>query len=111
MNTFTRFLPLVCAVGVWVSPAAAQTAPTAKAVAREPSKPIDQKIERLRTEDAGARIDELRVGGQTISIDVQPAANVPAYQVNPLSGGSAGPAQRDAPASAQGARTWKIFSF
>jgi hypothetical protein len=111
MNILKRFLLLVCVCGFGASMAAAQTAPAAKPVAREPSKSLDQKIERLRTEDAGARIDELRVGGQTISIEVQPAANVPAYQVNPLSGGSAGPAQRDAPASAQGARTWKILSF
>lgn len=111
MNIITRFLLLLSSFCILSSAALAQNAPTNKAAAREPAKPVDQKIERLRTEDAGARIDELRVGGQTISIDVQPAANVPAYQVSPVTGGSAGPAQRDAPASAQGARTWKIFSF
>jgi hypothetical protein len=71
----------------------------------------EQKMERIRTEDTGNRIDEVRVGGQTQSIDVQPKANVPAYQVKPDAAGSAGPAQRDAAPSAQGVRTWKIFHF
>lgn len=70
-----------------------------------------QKIERMRQEDALTRIDEVRVGGQTQSIDVQPKADVPAYQVAPIAGGSAGPAQLSSPPSAQGVRTWKIFSF
>jgi hypothetical protein len=70
-----------------------------------------QKIERIRQEDALTRIDEVRVGGQTQSIDVQPKADVPAYQVAPIAGGSAGPAQQGSPPSAQGVRTWKIFSF
>jgi hypothetical protein len=70
-----------------------------------------QKIERIRLEDALTRIDEVRVGGQTQSIDVQPKADVPAYQVAPIAGGSAGPAQQGSPPSAQGVRTWKIFSF
>jgi hypothetical protein len=70
-----------------------------------------QKIERIRLEDALTRIDEVRVGGQTQSIDVQPKADVPGYQVAPIAGGSAGPAQQGSPPSAQGVRTWKIFSF
>ena len=42
----------------------------------------NQKIEFIRIEDAGNRIDEVRVGGQTQSITVQPkAGDVPAYQV------------------------------
>jgi hypothetical protein len=73
--------------------------------------PGEPKVQRIRVEDAGSRIDELRVGGETQSIDVQPKANVPAYQVSPDAGGRAGPAQRDAAPSAQGARTWKILSF
>jgi hypothetical protein len=71
----------------------------------------EQKIERIRTEDTGNRIDELRVGGETQTIDVQPKANLPAYQIKPDAAGSAGPAQRDAAPSAQGVRTWKILNF
>ena len=42
----------------------------------------NQKIEFIRIEDAGNRIEEVRVGGQTQSITVQPkAGDVPAYEV------------------------------
>ena len=41
----------------------------------------NQKIEFIRIEDAGNRIDEVRVGSQTQSIRVQPKTNVPAYEV------------------------------
>jgi hypothetical protein len=43
----------------------------------------NQKIERIRVEDAGNRIDEVRVGGQTQSIVVQPKAAVPPYEIQP----------------------------
>ena len=43
----------------------------------------NQKIEHIRIEDSGARVDEVRYGGQTQSITVQPKANVPAYEVLP----------------------------
>jgi hypothetical protein len=63
---------------------------------REPLDPRqNQKIERIVTEDAGSRIDELRVGGQTQSIVVQPKADVPAYEVQP----------------ATGQRYWNVFRF
>ncbi len=43
----------------------------------------NQKIERIRIEDQGNRIDELRVGGQTQSITVQPKNGAPAYEIPP----------------------------
>ena len=51
-----------------------------------PPEPLEgrqnQKIERIRHEDAGSRIDEVRVGGQTQSITVQPKVEgVPAMGV------------------------------
>jgi hypothetical protein len=46
----------------------------------------NQKIERIRLEDSGSRIDELRVGGETQSITVTPKAKVPAYQIRPKDG-------------------------
>lgn len=43
-----------------------------------------QRIERIRHEDAGSRVDELRVGGETKHINVQPkVGNLPAYEVQP----------------------------
>jgi hypothetical protein len=57
---------------------------------REPAprrKRKNQKIERLHTEDDGATVDEVRVGGQTQSITVQAEGGVPAYEVLPNDAG------------------------
>ncbi|MHB8948603.1 MAG: hypothetical protein ACYC4S_06015 [Rhodoferax sp.] len=56
---------------------------------------IEKRTERIQIEDAGARIDELRVGGETKTISVQPKGRLPAYQVEPTSG----------------ERSWKILGF
>jgi hypothetical protein len=56
---------------------------------------VEQRIERIQIEDGGARIDELRVGGETKSITVQPKGGMPGYEVQPLTG----------------ARSWKILGF
>ena len=54
----------------------------------------NQRIERVRIEDAGARVDELRYGGETQSITVQPKTDLPEYQVR-----------------SDGARVWNVFKF
>jgi hypothetical protein len=97
-------------LGASLAPAAlaqavAETAPAAARVqdrAVEPSR-SNQTIERIRTEDGGSRIDELRVGGQTRSIVVQPKLDVPAYEVRPADarGGS----------GLGGARVWNFLPF
>jgi hypothetical protein len=56
---------------------------------------IEKRTERIRIEDAGSRIDELRVGGETKTITVQPKGGMPAYEVQPKSG----------------ERSWKILGF
>ncbi len=56
---------------------------------------IEKRTERIQIEDAGTRIDELRVGGETKTITVQPKGSMPAYQVQPTSG----------------ERSWKILGF
>lgn len=56
---------------------------------------VEKRAERIRVEDSAARIDELRVGGETQSISVQPKSGLPAYQIAPDSG----------------QRSWKILSF
>lgn len=56
---------------------------------------VEKRTERIHVEDAGSRIDELRVGGETLSITVQPKGGMPAYQVQPTSG----------------ERSWKILGF
>ena len=83
--------------------AAPSTAPSVKASAT-PATPgatlsgssgSSQLIERIQVEGASTRIDEVRVGGETRSITVQPKGGLPAYEVQP----------------ATGARAWKIFGF
>ncbi len=89
-------------------------AATAAAQAQTPSAPAtparpERALERLRTQDAGSRIDELRVGGETQSISVQPAGNAPAYEVRPAdaSRSPTGSAGQDG----AGARFWNVLKF
>ncbi|MDO9165469.1 MAG: hypothetical protein Q7U13_05120 [Rhodoferax sp.] len=56
---------------------------------------VEKRTERIHIEDAGARIDEVRVGGETKTIEVQPKGGMPAYQVEPT----------------KGERSWKILGF
>ena len=70
----------------------------------------DPSIERIRTQDSGSRIDELRVGGETQSITVQPAADVPAYEVRPMDASRNGSGTGFDKGSA-GARFWNILKF
>ena len=91
----------------WAQSESASAAPV-QAMAR-PGDPAlepgrnNQTIERIRTEDAGSRIDELRVGGQTQSIVVQPKGDMPAYEVRPMD---------VRPGSNQGgARVWNFLRF
>ena len=69
------------------TPSAAQTA--------APESAVEKRTERIQIEDGGARIDELRIGGETKSITVQPKGGMPAYEVQPASG----------------ERSWKILGF
>ena len=61
-------------------------------------------------EDAGSRIEELRIGGQTRSIEVQTKSGVPAYQVTPIepSRPTEGTGQG---ASPEGKSSWRILKF
>ena len=81
----------------------------AEAKPAAPARP-DKKIERIRTEDAATRIDELRVGGETQQITVQPKTGGAAYEVKPAEG-----ARGTAPAATSndtnGSRVWNIFKF
>jgi hypothetical protein len=70
---------------------AALTPPTAAPTSGE----VETRTERIQVDDGGARIDELRVGGETRSITVQPRGRLPSYEVKPVSG----------------ERSWKILGF
>jgi hypothetical protein len=78
------------------SPAASTTTPdTLKTAASIAPSGIEKRTERIIVEDGGSRIDELRIGGETRSISVQPKGRMPAYQIQPESG----------------ERSWKILGF
>jgi hypothetical protein len=62
---------------------------------RATNTPLESRTEHIRVEDEGARIDELRVGGETRSITVAPKDGMPAYDVAPKTG----------------ERTWKVLGF
>ena len=81
-------------IGAASAPAAPATPAQALQRDAEPNGRNNQRIERVRIEDAGSRVDELRVGGETQNITVQPKTNAPEYQV-----------QRD------GSRVWNVFRF
>ncbi len=72
---------------------------------------VEQRVERIRVEDGGSRIDEVRYGGQTQSITVQPKANVPRYQITPTDGTRRSPGGRDGAETNHGQRVWNVLGF
>ncbi len=91
--------------------ALAQTpAPLAAPAATEKAGRPDQAIQRIRTEDAGTRIDELRVGGETQQIVVQPKTGGAAYEVKPAEG-ARGTAPAASSGDTNGSRVWNVLKF
>ncbi len=89
-------LPLLLACSqAWSQRPAPTAAPASAPAAASARAGVETSVQHIRVEDAGARIDEVRVGGETKSIDVQPKGNMPAYQVAPKTG----------------ERTWKVLGF
>lgn len=100
----------LCSAQTPAVPASGAQAPQAVQVA--PASRADQVIQKIRIEDAGSRIDEVRVGGQTQSITVQPktGVNVPAYEIKP-SDSSRGAAPSSANGDTAGSRVWNVLKF
>ena len=85
----------------------AQTAP----LVQEPQPPEPRKnqaIERIHVEDSAVKIDEVRYGGQTQSITVQPKGDLPAYEIVPANPARNGDSRRNA---GGGERVWNLFNF
>lgn len=98
MRPIFTILPLLLACGLtWSQTPTATTiaAPASATVQRDAPDKVEPRIERIHVEDGGASIDELRVGGETQSITVQPKGGMPAYQVAPKTGES----------------SWKVLGF
>lgn len=87
---------LGCALSASLLPASATEAPT-----RDPVRTLEQRTERLSHQDAGSRIDELRVGGQTRRISVQTPTAVPGYEVAPV----------EQPSGQAGRSSWRLLRF
>ncbi|MBX3656568.1 MAG: hypothetical protein KIS62_04585 [Ramlibacter sp.] len=77
----------------------------------QPAGRNNPQIERIRVEDAGSRVDELRVGGETRSITVQPKNGLPEYEMQATDGARARMFARDGLSSANGQRVWNVFKF
>lgn len=100
---------LTVSIALAATAAAAQTPPDAPRQPLDPRK--NQKIERIVIQDDSNRIEELRVGGQTERVQVQPK-EAPAYEVLPAHMGRSRPADhRDGMSSAGGKRVWNVLSF
>ena len=105
LKTLLSLTVLACGAALAQAPAPAPSPAPAK-------NPPEQRIEQIRTEDQGARIDELRVGGQTQSITVTPkASSMPGYEIQPTECTRARPTQREGAESSSGPRVWNVLKF
>jgi hypothetical protein len=99
-NHFTLpfLLPLLLGCGLaWgqvLAPKPEVSPVSAAAVNGTPSDAAERTVH-IQVEDSAVRIDEIRMGGDTQSISVQPKGGMPAYQVAPKTG----------------ERTWKVLGF
>ncbi|WP_394791178.1 hypothetical protein [Rhodoferax sp.] len=105
-----RALPILSILLLSLSSAWAATPETPAAPA--PAAPVDQRIQHIEVEDSGARINELRVGGETQNITVKPTNGMPAYEVVPANGArNHAIDERDGGSGSVGQRVWKLLSF
>ena len=101
-----KFLVLLSLVAVL--PAIAQTT-IERGEKLDPRK--NQKIEQIRTEDQGNRIDEVRVGGQTQSVTVQPKNGAPAYELQPNDQARSRPSDSRDGFAERKQRVWNVLGF
>lgn len=111
---FARLAALLVTLATAMTVAHAQ-APTAAEKAQpvpeeSPAAARSERIERITHEDGLARVDELRVGGQTRSIEVTPKNGAPAYEIAPAPGGANLSDGNAAPGST-GKSRWRILNF
>lgn len=105
MRAVTPLLLLALATGsVLAQPAS--TTPVAEPSPRSP----EQRTQRIRVEDQGSRVDELRVGGETKRITVQPkTGDMPAYEVQTSDGERN--RSRNGAETNTGSRVWSVMKF
>ncbi len=78
---------------------------------QEPGR-LNQRTQRIQVEDAGSRVDEVRVGGQTQSISVQPkAGNMPSYEVQSPDGARSRAGANSGAETSTAPRVWNVLKF
>lgn len=87
--------------------AAAQNPPPVEASSLD----LGQRVERITHEDKFTRIDELRVGGQTQRIEVQPKNGAPAYEIAPLRSTESAGQGAGGRTGNVGKSSWRLFNF
>jgi starvation-inducible outer membrane lipoprotein len=103
---FRHHLLSALGLGLCLS-AGAQSPPPAEAAPADPG----QRVERITHEDKLTRIDELRVGGQTQRIEVQPKNGAPAYEIAPVRSAEP-PGQGAGERTGNGGKSsWRLFNF
>ena len=71
-----------------------------------------QRTERIKIEDAGSRVDELRVGGQTQTISVQPkTGSMPSYEVQSPEGTGNRTGSQNGAETNTAPRVWNVLKF
>ncbi|HMN93132.1 MAG TPA: hypothetical protein PKC60_07865 [Hydrogenophaga sp.] len=100
-----RAVAAAVALGACGTVLAQSPATEAEPLQRQPT----DRIERITHEDALARVDELRVAGQTQRIEVQPKTGAPAYQISTRQG----PADQGAAhgTGSAGRSSWRLLNF
>ena len=73
---------------------------------------LNQRTQRIQVEDAGSRVDEVRVGGQTQSISVQPkSGDMPSYEVQSPDGARSRAGARNGAETNTAPRVWNVLKF
>lgn len=104
LTSFLAVAPVLAQGTSEISPQPAPQAPAQLQNTEQQGDKNNQRIERIRVEDGGSRIDELRVGGETKSITVQPkVGNLPAYEVQPVN--------TEGTDGTNGRRVWRALQF
>jgi len=105
--TLAACASLLLAVSVFTSTAQAQSH-------ESPEIAPGQRWQHLEQEDAGSKIDEIRVGGETQSLTVQPKSklfNAPTYEFQATNGSRRSTAVGPGAESRGSARVWNFLSF
>lgn len=111
MRVAPLFTLVLCCLAPVLARAQAPAPPANQSPAADPAAgKTEQKIENIRHEDAGSRIDELRVGGETKKVTVKPKGDMPAYELGDQTGNS-NPAASDSDHGKGGSPGWKILGF